>query len=120
VVASALNLSNRRPHDGLSEIRDYLSGRETSPRFEATSSSTAVVVRQPAPTCTPEYTPRYTPELTPSSTHAAKACGVRMGRKPKLTDHQRQETRRRLESCESVRTIGKSFGVHHAAVLGAL
>jgi DNA invertase Pin-like site-specific DNA recombinase len=49
---------------------------------------------------------------------AAKARGVRMGRKPRLTDHQRQETRRRLESSESARTIGKSFGVHHATVLG--
>jgi DNA invertase Pin-like site-specific DNA recombinase len=52
---------------------------------------------------------------------AAKAKGVRLGRKPKFSDHQRQEARRRLEAGESARTIAKSFGVHHAnaTVLGA-
>jgi len=50
---------------------------------------------------------------------AAKARGIRLGRKPKLSDHQRQEARRRLEAGESARTIAKSFGVHHATVLGA-
>jgi DNA invertase Pin-like site-specific DNA recombinase len=51
---------------------------------------------------------------------AAKAKGVKMGRRPKLTDHQRQEARRRLEAGESARTIAKSFRVHHATVLGAV
>jgi len=50
---------------------------------------------------------------------AAKAKGIRLGRKPKLTEHQRQEARRRLEAGESARMIAKSFGVHHATVLGA-
>jgi DNA invertase Pin-like site-specific DNA recombinase len=50
---------------------------------------------------------------------AAKARGVRLGCKSKLSEHQRQETRRRLEAGESARTIAKSFGVHHATVLGA-
>ena len=49
---------------------------------------------------------------------AAKARGIRLGRKPKLSEHQRQEARRRLEAGESARTIAKSFGVHHATVLG--
>jgi DNA invertase Pin-like site-specific DNA recombinase len=51
---------------------------------------------------------------------AAKARGVRLGRKFKLSEHQRQEARRRLAAGESARTIGKSFGVHHATVLGAV
>jgi DNA invertase Pin-like site-specific DNA recombinase len=51
---------------------------------------------------------------------AAKAKGIRLGRKPKLTDHQREEARLRLKAGESARTIAKSFQVHHATVLGAV
>jgi DNA invertase Pin-like site-specific DNA recombinase len=50
---------------------------------------------------------------------AAKAKGVRFGRKPKLTEHQREEARRRIEAGESARSIAKFLGVHHATVLGA-
>ena len=50
---------------------------------------------------------------------AAKARGIKLGRKPKLIDHQRQEARRRLESGESARPIAKILGVHHATVLVA-
>ena len=50
---------------------------------------------------------------------AAKAKGIKLGRKPKLTDHQREEARRRLEAGESARTIAKSFRVHHATILAA-
>src|SRR5262249_44111352 len=50
---------------------------------------------------------------------AAKARGVKLGRKSKLTEVQRQEARRRLEAGESARSIGKLLGVHHATVLGA-
>jgi DNA invertase Pin-like site-specific DNA recombinase len=39
---------------------------------------------------------------------AAKAKGVRFGRKPKLTAHQRAEARRRLDAGESARAIAKS------------
>ena len=49
----------------------------------------------------------------------AKAKGVRFGRKPKLTDHQREEARRRIEAGESARSITRFLGVHHAMVLGA-
>jgi DNA invertase Pin-like site-specific DNA recombinase len=49
----------------------------------------------------------------------AKAKGVRFGRKPKLTEHQREEARRRIEAGESARSIAKFLGVHHATVLGA-
>jgi len=51
---------------------------------------------------------------------AAKSKGIRLGRKPKLSEHQRQEARRRLEAGESARTIAKSFRVQHATVLGAV
>jgi DNA invertase Pin-like site-specific DNA recombinase len=47
----------------------------------------------------------------------AKAKGVKFGRKPKLSEHQQREARKRLEAGESARTIAKSFRVHHATVL---
>ena len=52
-------------------------------------------------------------------TAAAKARNVKFGRKPKLTDQQREEAKRRLEAGESARSIGRIMGVHHATVLGA-
>src|SRR5499433_2455551 len=50
----------------------------------------------------------------------AKARGVKFGRKPKLTDRQQTEGRRRLEVGESARAIARSFNVHHATVLKLL
>ena len=42
----------------------------------------------------------------------AKARGVKMGRKPKLTPHQMQETIKRRESCEKLLAdIGRSHNV---------
>ena len=52
-------------------------------------------------------------------TAAAKKNGVKFGRKPKLTDPQREEAQRRLETGESARSIARIMGVHHATVLGA-
>ena len=46
----------------------------------------------------------------------AKARGVRMGRKPKLTPHQQREAMRRRDSGEPVREIARSFNVHHATI----
>jgi DNA invertase Pin-like site-specific DNA recombinase len=51
---------------------------------------------------------------------AAKARGVRFGRKLKLTDRQQVEGRKRLEAGESARSIAKAFNVHHATVLKLL
>jgi DNA invertase Pin-like site-specific DNA recombinase len=51
---------------------------------------------------------------------AAKAKGIKLERKPKLSKHQREEARRRLEAGESARSIGRILGVHHATVLGAI
>ena len=46
----------------------------------------------------------------------AKARGVKMGRKPKLTPHQRREAMKRRDSGELVREIARSFNVHHATI----
>jgi len=46
----------------------------------------------------------------------AKARGVRMGRKPKLTPHQRQEILRRKENGEAVREIARSYNVHNSTI----
>jgi DNA invertase Pin-like site-specific DNA recombinase len=42
--------------------------------------------------------------------------GVRFGPKPKLTAHQRAQALKRLEAGESLRTIAKTFDVHHATI----
>jgi DNA invertase Pin-like site-specific DNA recombinase len=41
----------------------------------------------------------------------ARAKGVRMGRKPKLTEHQQQEARQRIAKGEPTRDLAKSYGV---------
>lgn len=47
---------------------------------------------------------------------AALKRGARFGRKPKLTEHQQLEGRRRLKKGESARAIARDFNVHHATV----
>jgi DNA invertase Pin-like site-specific DNA recombinase len=46
----------------------------------------------------------------------AKAKGVVMGRKPKLTHHQRQEAIARRECGESLVEIGRSYNVSHSTI----
>lgn len=46
----------------------------------------------------------------------AKARGVKLGRKPKLTDHQRREALRRREAGEPVREIARTFNVSHSTI----
>ena len=46
----------------------------------------------------------------------AKARGVKMGRKPKLTPHQQAEAIRRRDDGEALREIARTFGVHHATI----
>jgi DNA invertase Pin-like site-specific DNA recombinase len=47
----------------------------------------------------------------------AKARGVRLGRKPKLTDHQKREAiRRRYRHGEPVREIVRSYNVSHSTI----
>lgn len=47
---------------------------------------------------------------------AARKCGARFGRKPKLTEHQQREGRRRLLAGDGVRAIARDFSVHHATI----
>jgi DNA invertase Pin-like site-specific DNA recombinase len=46
----------------------------------------------------------------------AKARGVKMGRKPKLTPHQMKEAIKRRDAGEPMRDIGKSFNVLHSTI----
>lgn len=46
----------------------------------------------------------------------AKARGVKMGRKPKLTPHQRSEAMTRIEAGEAMRDIGRSYNVAHTTI----
>jgi DNA invertase Pin-like site-specific DNA recombinase len=46
----------------------------------------------------------------------AKARGVRLGRKPKLTSHQQREAAQRREAGETVREIARSYAVHHSTI----
>jgi DNA invertase Pin-like site-specific DNA recombinase len=46
----------------------------------------------------------------------AKERGVKMGRKPKLTPHQRAEAIRRKERGEAVREIARSYNVHNSTI----
>jgi len=51
----------------------------------------------------------------------AKARGVKLGRKPKLTAHQQREAIKRRDRGEPVREIARSYNVHHSTIsrLGA-
>jgi DNA invertase Pin-like site-specific DNA recombinase len=51
---------------------------------------------------------------------AAKAKGAKFGRRPKLTDHQKEEACRRLAAGDSAGFIAGDFSVYHATVLRAL
>jgi DNA invertase Pin-like site-specific DNA recombinase len=46
----------------------------------------------------------------------AVARGVKMGRKPKLTAHQRREALKRRDQGEPVREIARSYNVSHSTI----
>jgi DNA invertase Pin-like site-specific DNA recombinase len=46
----------------------------------------------------------------------AKARGVKMGRKPKLTPHQRNEAQKRRDNGEPIREIARSYNVHNSTI----
>ena len=46
----------------------------------------------------------------------AKARGVRMGRPPRLTPHQRQEAKTRIDQGDTLEGIARSFNVHHSTI----
>jgi DNA invertase Pin-like site-specific DNA recombinase len=47
---------------------------------------------------------------------AARKRGVKLGRRSKLTEHQKSRALERLAAGESARTIGKDFGVSHTTI----
>jgi DNA invertase Pin-like site-specific DNA recombinase len=47
---------------------------------------------------------------------AAVARGVHMGRKPKLTEHQRRIALQRMRAGESARAIARDMGVAHTTI----
>jgi DNA invertase Pin-like site-specific DNA recombinase len=47
---------------------------------------------------------------------AAIKRGARLGRKPKLNEHQQKEARKRLAAGESCREVAKTYRVHHSTV----
>lgn len=47
---------------------------------------------------------------------AARAKGVKMGRRDLLTDHQKAEAKKRLDAGESARSLAKTFDCHHATI----
>jgi DNA invertase Pin-like site-specific DNA recombinase len=46
----------------------------------------------------------------------AQGRGIRFGRKPKLTQHQRREALARREAGEALVEIGRTFGVSHSTI----
>jgi len=46
----------------------------------------------------------------------AKARGVKMGRKPKLTPHQKAEAIKRREAGEPIREIARTYNVHNSTI----
>src|ERR1700689_2792103 len=46
----------------------------------------------------------------------AVANGVRLGRKPKLTPHQKREAIKRRDAGEATRDIGRSYNVSHSTI----
>jgi DNA invertase Pin-like site-specific DNA recombinase len=46
----------------------------------------------------------------------AKARGVKMGRKPKLTAHQQAEAIKRREAGEPIREIARTYNVHNSTI----
>ena len=54
---------------------------------------------------------------TSEARERAKARGVKLGRKPKLTEHQKREAiRRRDVDGETVREIARSYNVSHSTI----
>ena len=46
----------------------------------------------------------------------AKARGVKIGRKPKLTPHQQAEAIKRREAGEPIREIARTYNVHNSTI----
>jgi DNA invertase Pin-like site-specific DNA recombinase len=46
----------------------------------------------------------------------ARACGVKMAPKPKMTPHQQKEALRRRDASEPMREIARSYSVSHSTI----
>jgi DNA invertase Pin-like site-specific DNA recombinase len=46
----------------------------------------------------------------------AKARGVKLGRRPKLTPHQQREAIKRKENGEPIRDIARTYNVHNSTI----
>ncbi len=68
-----------------------------------------------------EFERELTPVRTGEGQDRAKAGGVNVGRKPKLTPHQQKEALHRRQAGEPMRDNAKSYNVHNSAIwrLGA-
>jgi DNA invertase Pin-like site-specific DNA recombinase len=53
---------------------------------------------------------------TAEGRNRAKANGIKFGRKPKLTKHQREEALARKHIGETLTTIAKSYNVSHMTI----
>ena len=64
-----------------------------------------------------EFEKRVDPRPHRQGRERAKARGVKMRRKPKLTDHQKREAIRRRDLLdEPVREIARSYNVSHSTI----
>lgn len=55
-------------------------------------------------------------ERTARGRAAAKAKGVKFGRKPTLTPHPQKEARKRIEAGETQRSVARTYNVSQATI----
>ncbi len=63
-----------------------------------------------------EFERRMIEERTKAGREAARRRGVRLGRKPKLTAHQRREALQRLQNGDTPTDIARTMGVHRTTI----
>ncbi|MGH7025126.1 MAG: recombinase family protein [Caulobacteraceae bacterium] len=63
-----------------------------------------------------EFEPELLRARTGEGRARAKAGGVKLGRRPKLTPRQRREAIKRRDSGEPMREIGRSYNLSHSTI----
>lgn len=63
-----------------------------------------------------EFERRIIGERTKAGREAARRRGVRLGRKPKLSSHQRTEALQRLQNGDTAADIARTMGVHRTTI----
>jgi DNA invertase Pin-like site-specific DNA recombinase len=66
--------------------------------------------------CLVEFERELIRARTSEGRNRAKARGVRLGRKPKLTLHQQRKALKRRENGEPIRDIARSYNVHNSTI----